>query len=76
MLSKNFRERVGFAIVVVPLTPAQWLPKPATSQLPHKRRSLREMWSPRRGGNDVRAGMTKSPLVSEAHYHVRYYCEK
>ena len=27
------------------LTPSQWLPKPATSQFPHKRRSLRETWS-------------------------------
>ncbi|MDB6065082.1 MAG: hypothetical protein JWR26_1290 [Pedosphaera sp.] len=27
------------------LSPAQWLPKPATSQLPEKRRSLRELWS-------------------------------
>ena len=29
-----------------PLTPAQWLPKPATSQFPEKGRSLRETWSP------------------------------
>src|SRR5579883_1926609 len=28
-----------------PLTPAQWLPKPATSQFPHTRRTLRVMWS-------------------------------
>src|SRR3954453_11547326 len=28
------------------LTPAQWLPKPATSQFPERRRSLRELWSP------------------------------
>src|SRR5436190_6513983 len=31
------------------LTPAQWLPKPATILLPHKRRTLRDPWSPRRG---------------------------
>src|SRR5436190_7895628 len=29
------------------LTPAQWLPKPATVLLPHKRRTLRNPWSPR-----------------------------
>jgi hypothetical protein len=29
-----------------PLTPAQWLPKPATSQFPHTRRTLRVTWSP------------------------------
>ena|ERR1700722_12381869 len=27
------------------LSPAQWLPKPATSQFPHKRRTLRDTWS-------------------------------
>gem|GEM_PF-6466740 len=31
------------------LTLTQWLPEPATSQFPEKRRSLRETWSPRRG---------------------------
>ena len=31
------------------LTRAQWLPKPATSLMPTKRRTLRVMWSPRRG---------------------------
>ena len=30
-----------------PLTLAQWLPKPATSQLPIKRRLLRKKWSPK-----------------------------
>ena len=34
---------------VSPLTLTQWLPKPTTSQFPHKRRSLRETWSPLRG---------------------------
>ncbi len=29
------------------LSPAQWLPKPATSQMPQKRRALRATWSPR-----------------------------
>ena len=29
-----------------PITPTQWLPKPATSQFPHKRRALRASWSP------------------------------
>ena len=29
------------------LSPSQWLPKPATSQFPHKRRALRATWSPR-----------------------------
>jgi len=29
------------------LTPAQWLPKSATSQCPHKSCSLRELWSPK-----------------------------
>ncbi|GEM_PF-5843517 len=33
----------------IALTLTQWLPKPATSQFPEKERSLREMWSPRRG---------------------------
>jgi len=28
------------------LTPAQWLPKPATSQLPNKDDALRAKWSP------------------------------
>ena len=28
------------------LTPSQWLPKPATSWLPSKRRALRALWSP------------------------------
>src|SRR5579883_3427623 len=28
-----------------PLTPTQWLPKPATNQFPHTRRTLRVMWS-------------------------------
>jgi hypothetical protein len=31
------------------LTPTQWLPKPATSQFPERRRTLRATWSPRRG---------------------------
>ena len=30
----------------LPLTPTQWLPKPATSQLPSKRCALRALWSP------------------------------
>jgi len=30
----------------IALNLTQWLPKPATSQLPEKRRSLRETWSP------------------------------
>ena len=29
----------------VPLHPAQWLPKPATRQFPHTRRTLRVLWS-------------------------------
>ena len=33
-------------IVRTPYSLSQWLPKPATSQLPHKRCSLREPWSP------------------------------
>ncbi len=32
-----------------PLSPAQWLPKPATSQIPETRRALRASWSPRGG---------------------------
>jgi hypothetical protein len=30
----------------LPLTLSQWLPKPATSQLPKLERALRAMWSP------------------------------
>src|SRR4051794_4507749 len=37
-----------------PLTPAQWLPKPATSQFPHKRRTLRAMWSLKGEGEETR----------------------
>src|SRR5690348_10245067 len=35
------------------LTPAQWLPKPATSQFPERRRSLRELWSPEERVSDA-----------------------
>ncbi|MDB6065158.1 MAG: hypothetical protein JWR26_1366 [Pedosphaera sp.] len=38
------------------LSPAQWLPKPATSQLPEKRRSLRELWSASRQGTGREGG--------------------
>ncbi len=31
--------------VAFPLTPTQWLPKPATRQFPHTRRTLRVLWS-------------------------------
>jgi hypothetical protein len=34
------------------LTPAQWLPKPATSQFPEEGRSLRELWSPEERKSD------------------------
>ena len=33
-----------------PLTPALWLPKPATIEIPHKSCALCASWSPRRGG--------------------------
>jgi len=39
-----FACRVGLA-----LTFLQWLPKPATSQVPNLGRALRAMWSPGRG---------------------------
>src|ERR1700719_1331091 len=34
-------------------SPTQWLPKPATSQLPEKRRSLRELWSASQEGTGM-----------------------
>jgi uncharacterized membrane protein YfcA len=44
----------GILVNRLALTPSQWLPKPATSQFPHKRRSLRDLWSPllRRGARE------------------------
>jgi hypothetical protein len=45
------------------LTPTQWLPKPATSQLPQEGRSLREVWSPERRGSDG-AQRTARPTTS------------
>jgi hypothetical protein len=36
-------------VLAHPLTPAQWLPKPATSQFPEKGRALRATWSPNGG---------------------------
>ena len=37
--------------------PAQWLPKPATSQFPEKGYALRATWSPLRGeGEDAKDG--------------------
>ena len=39
----------GLTDVAVPLTPAQWLPKPATRWMPQLERPLRGTWSPRRG---------------------------
>jgi hypothetical protein len=36
-----------------PLTPTQWLPKPATIWFPLKRRALRAPWSPLRGEGEA-----------------------
>jgi hypothetical protein len=49
---------------------AQWLPKPATSQLPEKRRSLRELWSPLKhsrseGGGSVAQGLVVGCLSAQ-----------
>src|SRR6185312_13900600 len=40
------------------LTPAQWLPKPATSQFPHTRRTLRVLWSPDGGEGEETQGLS------------------
>jgi hypothetical protein len=48
------------------LSPAQWLPKPATSQFPESRRSLRELWSPiawRRGSRREPFGDSRTPVL-------------
>ncbi len=36
----------------IPLTPAQWLPKPATGKFPDKSFALRAPWSPNGGEGD------------------------
>src|SRR5579859_7213238 len=53
------------------LSPAQWLPKPATRQFPEKRRALRATWSPRGGEGEESAqraaqglGARNSPSIS------------
>jgi hypothetical protein len=45
-LKTKFREKHGMESGDRHLSPAQWLPKPATSQLPHKSNALRATWSP------------------------------
>ena len=44
------REGERFAGTGCHLSPSQWLPKPATSQLPKLGRALRALWSPASGG--------------------------
>ena len=46
-------------IVSCPLTPSQWLPKPATSQLPQKSSALRAMWSPDGGEGETTSVITQ-----------------
>gem|GEM_PF-5971755 len=66
----------------IALTLTQWLPKPATSQFPGKRRSLRETWSPGRGdsywslrvdprgvGNGVRNRLEKRLDLEQTRFH-------
>ncbi len=49
------------------LSPAQWLPKPATSQFPQLGRSLRETWSsiPNGGEGEVSSGRSGANRRSE-----------
>ena len=49
-----------------PLTPTQWLPKPATIWFPHKRCALRAPWSPLRGEGEK--GDCNIPIVTASWY--------
>src|SRR5512133_2139881 len=46
------------------LTPAQWLPKPATTWMPQYGRSLRELWSPEEREN-------RRPSLADSEVSVR-----
>ncbi len=62
-----------------PLSPAQWLPKPTTSQSPDKRRALRALWSPlsrgARGPERAVALVKSSPAfpASPTFNHTRFH---
>ena len=49
-----------------PLTPTQWLPKPATSQFPHKSPALRASWSPLRGEGETAIVPSGAPVIIQS----------